>query len=52
MLTAVLVVSLTDREGFPATVSLHIPGMRDGDLLTQTLQVCLCPCVDRAKRSA
>lgn len=52
MLTAVLVVSLTDREGFPATVSLHIPWMRDGDLLTQTLQVRLCPCVDRAKRSA
>lgn len=51
MLTVVLGVWLTDRKVFLATVSLHIPGMRDGDLLIQTLQACLCPCVDRAKRS-
>lgn len=52
MLTAALVVSVTDQDGFPAAASLHIPGMRDGALLTQTLQVCLCPCADRAKRPA
>lgn len=32
-------------------MSLHIPGMRNRDLLTQTPQAYLRPCGDRAKRS-